>query len=58
VVTTAAVIVFWPAAFFVGGDKQTAAQLAQLKGQMDAVQQESIAKKCNIQFQTAPSPKS
>ena len=58
VVTTAAVIVFWPAAFFVGGDKQTAAQLAQLKGQMDAVQQESIAKKCNIQFQTAPPPKS
>lgn len=56
VVTTAAVIVFWPAAFFVGGDKQTAAQLAQLKGQMDAIQQEAIAKKCNIQFQTAPAP--
>ena len=56
--TTAAVIVFWPAAFFVQGDKQNAAQLAQLKGQMDAIQQESIAKKCNIQFQTAPPPKS
>ena len=51
--TTAAVIVFWPAAFFVQGDKQNAAQLAQLKGQMDAVQQESIAKNCNIQFRTA-----
>jgi uncharacterized protein YcfL len=24
-VTTAAVVIFWPAAFFVGGDKQTAA---------------------------------
>lgn len=58
VVTTAAVIVFWPAAFFVGGDKQTAAQLAQLKGQMDAIQQESIAKNCGIQFQSAPPPKS
>jgi hypothetical protein len=56
--TTAAVIVFWPAAFFVQGDKQNAAQLAQLKGQMDAIQQESIAKNCNIQFQTAPPPKS
>jgi uncharacterized protein YcfL len=56
--TTAAVIVFWPAAFFVQGDKQNAAQLAQLKGQMDAIQQESIAKNCGIQFQTAPPPKS
>jgi hypothetical protein len=58
VATTAAVIIFWPAAFFVQGDKQNAAQLALLKGQMDAIQQESIAKNCNIQFQTAPTPKS
>ena len=49
--TAAAVVVFWPAAFFVGGDKQTAAELAQMKGQMVAVEQASIAKKCNIQFQ-------
>ena len=54
VVTTAAVIVFWPAAFFVGGDKQTAAELAQMKGQMVAIEQASIAKKCNIQFQGKP----
>jgi hypothetical protein len=27
VATTAAVIIFWPAAFLVGGDKQTAAEL-------------------------------
>ena len=58
VATTAAVIIFWPAAFFVQGDKNNAAQLAQLKGQMDAIQQESIAKNCGIQFQTAPPPKS
>jgi hypothetical protein len=51
VATAAAIIVFWPAAFFVGGDKQTAAELAQMKGQMVAVEQASIAKKCNIQFQ-------
>jgi hypothetical protein len=57
VATTAAVIIFWPAAFLVQGDKQTAAQLAQLKGQMDAIQQASIQKNCGIQFQTAPPPK-
>jgi hypothetical protein len=33
-VTAAAIVVFWPAAFFVGGDKQTAAELANMKGQM------------------------
>jgi hypothetical protein len=44
----------WPAAFFVGGDKQNAAELAQMKGQMVAVEQASIAKKCNIQFQGEP----
>jgi hypothetical protein len=49
--TAAAVVIFWPAAFFVGGDKQTAAKLAQMKGQMVAVEQASNAKKCGIQFQ-------
>src|SRR3954467_11329460 len=29
-VTAAAIFVFWPAAFFVGGDKQTAAELANM----------------------------
>jgi hypothetical protein len=55
--TAAAVVVFWPAAFFVGGDKQNAAELAQMKGQMVAVEQASIAKKCNIQFQGKPEGK-
>lgn len=49
--TAAAVVVFWPAAFFVGGDKQTAAELSNMKGQMVAVEQASNAKKCGIQFQ-------
>lgn len=40
--------------FFVGGDKQTAAELAQMKGQMVAIEQASIAKKCEIQFQGKP----
>lgn len=52
--TTAAVVIFWPAAFFVGGDGPTAAELANLKGQMVAVEQASNAKKCGIQFQGKP----
>ncbi|PSO29816.1 hypothetical protein [Bradyrhizobium sp. MOS002] len=53
-VTAAAIVVFWPAAFFVGGDKQFAAELANMKGQMVAIEQASIQKKCNIQFQGKP----
>jgi hypothetical protein len=49
--TAAAVVIFWPAAFLVSGDKQTAAELSLMKGQMIAVEQASIAKKCGIQFQ-------
>ena len=52
--TAAAIVVFWPAAFFVGGNGQTAAELAQLKGQLVAIEQASIAKKCAIQFQGKP----
>ncbi len=51
VATGVAIVVFWPAAFFVGGDGQVAAELAQLKGQMVAIEQASIKKKCGIQFQ-------
>jgi hypothetical protein len=32
-----AIVVFWPAAFLVGGDGQVAAELAQMKGQMNAL---------------------
>jgi hypothetical protein len=49
--TAAAIVIFWPAAFFVGGDKQTAAELSQMKGQMVAIEQASIARKCGIEFQ-------
>ncbi len=51
IATGAAIIIFFPAAFFVGGDGQVAAQLAQMKGQMNAVEQASIQKRCGIQFQ-------
>jgi hypothetical protein len=54
VATAAAIVIFWPAAFSVGGDKQTAAELSQMKGQMVAVEQASIAKRCNIHFEGKP----
>jgi hypothetical protein len=54
IATGVAIVVFWPAAFLVGGDGQVAAQLAQLKGQLNAVEQASIQKKCGIQFRQAP----
>jgi hypothetical protein len=50
VATTAAVVIFWPAAFFVGGDKQNAAELGLMKGQMVAIEQASVQKKCGIEF--------
>jgi hypothetical protein len=54
IATGVAIVVFWPAAFLVGSDGQTAAELAQLKGQMVAIEQASIQKKCGIQFQREP----
>jgi hypothetical protein len=56
VATTAAIIIFWPAAFFVQGDKQNAAELARLRGELDAIEQSSIRKQCGIQFQHAAAP--
>jgi hypothetical protein len=47
VATGVAIVVFWPAAFLVGGDGPMAAEL---KGQMVAIEQASIQKKCGIQF--------
>jgi hypothetical protein len=58
VATTVGVLILWPTLFMVQGDKQNAAQLAQLKGQMDAIEQASIQKNCGIQFRTAPPPAS
>jgi hypothetical protein len=45
--TTAAVILFWPAAFFTGsGNKEQQAELSRLKGEQDAVEQSAIVKRC------------
>jgi hypothetical protein len=50
VVTGVAIVVFWPAAFFVGGDRASASELGRLKGEADALEQVSIKKNCGIRF--------
>jgi hypothetical protein len=47
-------VVFWPALLFTKGNDETTAELARLKGQMDAIEQASIRKRCGITFQHAP----
>ena len=58
VVTGVAIVVFWPAAFFVGGDKQNAAELARLRGELEALEQVSVRKNCGIQFRHEGPPPS
>lgn len=43
-------ILFWPAAFFIKGDKANTAELGRLKGEFEALEQVSIRKSCNIVF--------
>ena len=49
-VTGAAIVLFWPAAFFVKGDGPTAAELARLKGEFEAIEQAAIQKNCNMRI--------
>lgn len=44
-------VLFWPALFFIGGDKGNAAQIGQLKGEMQAIEQANMTKNCGISFQ-------
>ena len=46
-----AIVVFWPAAFFIKGDGHTAAELGRLKGEFEAVEKASIEKTCGLRFQ-------
>jgi hypothetical protein len=57
VATTVAVVVFWPALFLIGGNDQQTAELARLRGEMEALEQVSIRKRCGVVFQKpAPLP--
>ena len=40
------IILFWPALFALGGNKQQEAEFGRLKGEYEAIQQSSIEKKC------------
>lgn len=51
VMTTVGVVLFWPSLFFIGGDKGNAAEVARLKGEMQAIEQANISKSCGLQFQ-------
>jgi hypothetical protein len=52
--TGVGVILFWPALFFIKGDAGSAEEIAQLKGDMDAIEQENIHKNCGLQFNKTP----
>lgn len=54
VATGVAIVLFWPAAFFIQGN-DNAPEIARLKGQYDAVEQAAIGGNCNgFQRQSAP----
>jgi hypothetical protein len=53
VATGVSLVLFWPALFFIRGDGTNAAELARLRGEMEAVEQASIRKNCGITFQRA-----
>lgn len=55
VATGVALVLFWPAAFFIGGNKENAAELSRLKGEMEALEKASIRKNCGISFKS-PTP--
>jgi len=50
---TVGMVLFWPSLFFIGGDKGNAAEVARLKGEMQAIEQANISKKCGLQFAPA-----
>jgi hypothetical protein len=51
VATTVGVVIFWPALFMLKGNDTVTADLARLRGEMDAIEQVSIRKSCHFQFQ-------
>lgn len=47
-ITGVALILFWPAAFALGGQKGNEAEYARLKGEHDAILQQATIKKCSV----------
>jgi hypothetical protein len=51
VATGVAIVLFWPAAFFINGDGATAAELSRLKGEFEALERASSQKGCGMRFE-------
>ena len=49
-------VLFWPTLFLIKGDAASVQQVAQLKGDMDAIEQANIQKKCGMQFRKSDAP--
>ena len=47
-ITGVGLILFWPALFALGGTKQQEAEFARLSGELDALQQSAVSKKCGL----------
>ena len=52
--TGVALVLFWPALFFIKGDGASAAEVSRLKGEMEAIESASVRKRCGIEFRRAP----
>lgn len=55
VATGVALVIFWPAAFFIKGDGATAAELGRLKGEFEALERTSQRKGCGLNFRRSKS---
>lgn len=51
--TTVGLVLFWPALFFMKGDGAAAADVARMKGEMQAIEQVNRVKNCGIKFAPA-----
>ncbi len=58
IATGVAIVLFWPAAFMIGGNDQNTAELSRLKGEFESVEKVSIQKNCGLQFRQQSAPPS
>jgi hypothetical protein len=56
IATGVSAVLFWPALFLIKGDAASAQEVAQLKGDMDAIEEANIRKKCGMQFRKTQAP--
>lgn len=53
-IATGGALLFWPALFALGGTKQQEAEYGRLKGEFEALEQASVAKKCGLVAPSGP----